>query len=75
MFYVDFSAMSMVIAKKKAVIRRLANILWVNDWIESIPYLGMGNFDLIICTGVLHHMKNPGRGLRKLNEIQKENQF
>ena len=73
MVYVDFSAMSMVIAKKKAVIRRLANILWVNDWIESIPYLGLGNFDLIICTGVLHHMKNPGRGLRKLNEIQKEN--
>ena len=73
MVYVDFSAMSMVIAKKKAVLRRLANILWINDWIESIPYLGMGNFDLIICTGVLHHMKNPGRGLRKLNEIQKEN--
>ena len=71
-FYVDFSAMSMAISKNRAIIRQLSNILWVNDWIESIPYLGLGYFDLIICTGVLHHMKDPSRGLRRLNEIQKE---
>ena len=72
-FYVDFSTTSMAISKKRAMIRQLNNILWVNDWIESIPYLGMGYFDLIICTGVLHHIKHPSRGLRRLNEIQKEN--
>ena len=72
-FYLDFSRESMKQTQKKTYLRQLTNILWVNDWIESIAYLGMGYFDLIICTGVLHHMKNPSRGSRQINEIQKDN--
>ena len=72
-FYLDFSRKSMKQTQKKTYLRQLTNILWVNDWIESIAYLGMGYFDLIICTGVHHHMKNPSRGSRQINEIQKDN--
>ena len=39
------------------------------DWIESIPQLGIGRFDFISCTGVLHHLKNPQKGLKILSEL------
>jgi 2-polyprenyl-3-methyl-5-hydroxy-6-metoxy-1,4-benzoquinol methylase len=36
--------------------------------IESIPDLGR-SFDLIVCTGVLHHLPDPEVGLRALREV------
>ena len=56
-------------AQFKAKIRGLLNIIWVIDWIESIPQLGIGRFDFISCTGVLHHLKNPQKGLKILSEL------
>ena len=49
------------------------DIVWVIDWIESIPLLGLGKFDFVGCTGVLHHLKNPQKGLNTINEVQSEN--
>ena len=68
-FYLDFSSNSMKIAQIKAKIRGLLNIIWVMDWIESLPQLGIGRFDFISCTGVLHHLKNPQKGLKILSEL------
>ena len=59
----------MKIAQFKAKIRRLQKIIWVMDWIESIPRLGLGKFDFITCAGVLHHLKNPQKGLQILSEL------
>ena len=57
--YLDFSKTSMEIARERARVRRLDNIVWVNDWIENIPHLGLGKFDLIECSAALHHLKDP----------------
>ena len=60
--YLDFSKESMKIAKRRAGFRNLHNIVWVNDRIENIPALGLGKFDLIQCSGTLHHLKDPLEG-------------
>ena len=52
----------MKIAKERAKIRQLDNIVWINDWIENIPQLGLGKFDFIECGGALHHLKDPLAG-------------
>ena len=70
--YIDFSVISMDISKNRAKVRQLSNVIWITDWIESIPLLGMGCYDLVVCTGVIHHMKMPQKGLRIVNEIQTE---
>ena len=57
--YLDFSSSSMKIAKERARMRGLDNIVWVNDWIENIPHLDLGKFDLIECSAALHHLKDP----------------
>jgi SAM-dependent methyltransferase len=36
--------------------------------IERVPELG-GTFDQIVCTGVLHHLPDPDRGLRALRAV------
>ena len=68
--YLDFSIQSMKIAQFKATMRGSMNIIWVVDWLESIPKLGLGKFDFIGCTGVLHHLKSPLKGLKIINEAQ-----
>ena len=37
----------MVLAKERAEIRQLTNIRWVNDRIENIPTLNLGNLKLV----------------------------
>ena len=70
--YYDFSKASMSIAQLKAKMRGLVNIIWINGWIESVSRHGLGNFDLVVATGVLHHLKNPQKGLSMLHDIQFE---
>ena len=62
----------MFISQSKAKMRGPLNIIWINDWIEGIPRHGLGNFDMIVSTGVLHHLKNPQKGLNMLNDIEFE---
>lgn len=71
--YMDFSETSMKISKKRAHIRRLQNIIWIRSWIEDVRYLGLGLFDLLQCSGVLHHLKDPLFGLKVLKDTLYKN--
>ncbi|MGV2431961.1 MAG UNVERIFIED_CONTAM: class I SAM-dependent methyltransferase [Rickettsiaceae bacterium] len=66
--YLDFSKASMEIAQKRAEIRGIKNIKWINDSILNIPKLKLGKFDYINCSGVLHHLASPDAGLKILQE-------
>lgn len=64
--YLDMSESSLQIAKQRAKIRGLENIEWVNASILDLSALGLGRFDYISCTGVLHHLADPAEGLEAL---------
>jgi len=64
--YLDLSAASMAIARERARIRGLENIQWLQASILDIPRLGLGQFDYINCTGVLHHLDSSESGLQAL---------
>ena len=64
--YLDMSAASMETAKKRAAIRKLDNIQWIHGSILELPNMDLEPFDYISCVGVLHHMADPGEGLRSL---------
>ena len=71
--YVDFSDTSMKIAQKRAKFRTSLQIVWVIAWIENLPHHGLGKFDFITSTGVLHHLKSPQKGLKVLSGLQLAN--
>ena len=71
--YLDFSPTSMSITQYKARMRQNLKMVWVLDWIESIPKLGLGKFDFAISTGVLHHLKNPQKGSSIMSDLQLPN--
>jgi SAM-dependent methyltransferase len=64
--YLDFSAASMGVAHERARIRGLTNIAFHRASLLDLPTLGLGAFDFINCTGVLHHLPDPDAGLRAL---------
>ena len=68
--YIDFSISSMHIAQRRVKMRGRLNVVWVKGWVESIPFHGLGHFNYVSSTGVLHHLKSPDKGLRVLNNIQ-----
>ena len=68
--YLDFSHLSMKIAQYRAKCRGWLKIVWIIDWIESSSRLGLGKFDLVTSTGVLHHLKKPQLGLSTLSDLQ-----
>ena len=68
--YMDFSQNSMNIAQMMTKMRKCSNIVWVRSWIEATPFMGLERFDLFVSTGVLHHLKNPQKGLRVLQDAQ-----
>lgn len=57
--HLDISRASMEIAQRRAALRGLDNIDWVNAPIEAIGTLRLGKFDYINCAGVLHHLRDP----------------
>ena len=57
-------------AQLKNQIRKTTNVVWIISWIESLPFLGLGNFDFVSCTGVLHHLKSPQNGLDIIKDVQ-----
>lgn len=69
--YVDLSESSMQIAKRRADIRKLNNIRWINGSLESLTPQSVGLFDYISCTGVLHHLADPAAGLNCLASLLK----
>jgi SAM-dependent methyltransferase len=70
--YLDFSKASLEIAKKRAEIRGIKNIKFIHDSILNIPDLGLGKFDYINCSGVLHHLESPQTGLKILKDALTE---
>ena len=64
--HLDMSHASIVLAQQRAKIRGLTNITWVHYSLLSLPALGLGKFDYINCSGVLHHLADPDLGLRVL---------
>ena len=61
----------MKIAQRRARARHLKNIVWVRSWIEDARFLGMGLFNELSCSGVLHHLKSPPFGLNILKDVLK----
>jgi 2-polyprenyl-3-methyl-5-hydroxy-6-metoxy-1,4-benzoquinol methylase len=70
--HLDMSHASMVLAQERARIRGLSNITWVHYSLLSLPALGLGKFDYINCSGVLHHLADPDLGLRVLLSALKD---
>lgn len=71
--YLDLSAASMEVAKRRAEVRQLQNIQWYQASILDIPGMGLGKFDYVNCIGVLHHLESPAAGLMALGGVLKEN--
>ena len=64
--HLDMSHASILLAQERARIRGLTNITWSHYSLLSLPALGLGQFDYINCSGVLHHLADPDLGLRVL---------
>ena len=67
--YIDISRASQEIAMERARVRGLENIEWHHGSILDVASLGLAPFDLISCTGVLHHLPEPERGLAALRSV------
>lgn len=70
--HLDMSQASIALAQERAKIRGLTNIRWVHDSLLNLPELGLGRFDYINCSGVLHHLADPDLGLQALRSVLKE---
>ncbi|MDH5722709.1 MAG: methyltransferase domain-containing protein [Alphaproteobacteria bacterium] len=70
----DLSASSLAYAMRKTKERGIENITYGLGDILKFRDLGE-QFDLIACTGVLHHMNDPMEGWQTLNDILKPGGF
>lgn len=68
----DMSHASTQVAQARARVRGLTNIRWVEASLLELPGLGLGEFDYIDCSGVLHHLEDPDAGLRALRAVLKD---
>lgn len=67
--HLDFSAASLAVAQGRARTRNLQNVRWVHASLLQLPELGLGRFDYINCTGVLHHLESAEAGLAALQSV------
>ncbi len=67
--WLDRSAASLKIARERAAVRGLSNIVWEQRSLLDLPGSGLGPFDYIDCCGVLHHLPDPAAGLRALLSV------
>ena len=65
---IDISATSLEHTNALARKHNLTNLVATQLPIERVPALDR-TFDLIICTGVLHHLADPDAGLRALRSV------
>ncbi|MBV8530004.1 MAG: class I SAM-dependent methyltransferase [Candidatus Eremiobacteraeota bacterium] len=65
---IDVSAKSIEFERKLKRNRALDNLELQRLSLESAPELGQ-TFDHVVCTGVLHHLTDPGAGLRALRDV------
>jgi SAM-dependent methyltransferase len=62
--HLDLSDASRAIAKARAEARGLPNVRFARGSLLDLD--GLGPFDYVDCCGVLHHLEDPGAGLRSL---------
>ncbi len=64
--YLDLSSASRAVAETRAKVRGLTNITFHQGSLLEAASVTPGPFDYIDCCGVLHHLDDPGAGLRAL---------
>lgn len=69
---IDLSATSIALAKERLAKRQLTNVTHHHLSILDLPSAGLGQFDVIECTGVLHHLPDPDAGLAALATMLKD---
>ncbi|MDD5010696.1 MAG: class I SAM-dependent methyltransferase [Phycisphaerae bacterium] len=67
--HLDISSASIEVAKKRASVRGLKNIQWIEGSLMDLPQMDIGKFDYINCSGVLHHLESPIEGLNALKSV------
>lgn len=69
---IDLSATSIDRARQRLAKRKLTNVTHHHMSILDLPSSGLGQFDVIECTGVLHHLPDPNAGLAALSAMLKD---
>ncbi|PZP86806.1 MAG: hypothetical protein DI582_01705 [Azospirillum brasilense] len=69
---IDLSSQSIALAKARLAKRQLTNVTHHHMSILDLPTAGLGSFDVIECTGVLHHLPDPAAGLAALGSVLKD---
>ena len=67
--HLDISRTAMDLARERVRLRGLTKVSFVEASLLDAPRLGLGPFDYINCSGVLHHLPDPPRGLDALLEV------
>ncbi len=70
--YIDLSTASREVAEARARHQGLANVRFITGSLLDLPTMGLGEFDYINCSGVLHHLATPGDGVRALESVLAE---
>lgn len=70
--YMDLSDASLKVAQARARYSGMQDrITWRKNSLLDLPTLGLGEFDYINCSGVLHHLEDPLAGLKALKSVLK----
>jgi len=67
--YLDISRSAKEIARQRARVRGLGNIVWHDASLLDLPRMGLPKFDYVNCIGVLHHLEDPEQGLAALRTV------
>ena len=62
----DMSAAARAVTEARAKVRGLTNLRYVTGSLLEVGTLAPGPYDYIDCCGVLHHLEQPGDGLKAL---------
>lgn len=68
---IDISETSLTIANELKSIKKLQNIQFLKHNIMN-GVKDLGQFDIVLCMGVLHHLSNPKKGLQILTNTLKD---
>jgi SAM-dependent methyltransferase len=70
---IDLSATSIAIAKERLARRQLSDVVTHHHMsLLDLPASDLGQFDIIECCGVLHHLTDPNAGLAALGSVLKD---
>lgn len=71
--YIDLSQASQAVARQRLAARGLENrVRWIHGSLLDLPQMGLGKFDYVNCSGVLHHLASPDDGLATLRSVLKD---